>query len=152
MIIGIIGLAAALAASAAAIVINSRLRTANAIISDLTDVLSETGIELIKAEKELRKCREELKASKEREAATAEKVAKVMYSTDVESGYFSVKVAYCARYVEDWPGLFLEMVEHAEQEIIRNWREEKMRRDKELRRMCEKYRDPSQSTWDGANE
>lgn len=152
MTIGIIGLAAALAACAAAIVMSSRLRTANAIISDLTDVLSETGIELIKAEKELRKCREELKASKEREAATAEKVAKVMYSTDVESGCFSVKVASCSRYVEAWPGLSLKMVEHAEQEIIRNWREEKMWRDKELRRMCEKFRDPSQSTWDGASE
>ena len=147
MIIGIIGLAAALAACATAIVMSSRLRTANAIISDLTDVLSKTGIELIKAEKELRKCREELRASKEREAETAEKVAKVMYSTDVESGCFSVKVAYCARYVEDWPGLFLEMVEHAEQEIIRNWREEKMRRDKELRWMCEKYRDPVHLGW-----
>ena len=152
MIIGIIGLAAALAASAAAIVMSSRLRTANAIISDLMDALGETGKKNIKAELDLRKCREELRASKEREAETAEKVAKVMYSTDVESGYFSVKVAYCARYVEDWPGLFLEMVEHAEREIIRNWREEKMWRDKELRRMCEKYRDPSQSTWDGASE
>lgn len=152
MIIGIIGLAAALAACAAAIVMSSRLKAANAIISALMDTLGETGKKNIKAELELRKCREELRASKEREAETAEKVAKVMYSTDVESGYFSVKVAYCARYVEDWPGLFLEMVEHAEQEIIRNWREEKMRRDKELRWMCEKYRDPSQSTWDGANE
>ena len=152
MIIGIIGLAAALAACAAAIVMSSRLRTANAIISDLTDVLSEAGIEHIKAEKELRKCMEELRASKEREAETAEKVAKVMYSTDVESGYFSVKVAYCARYVEDWPGLFLEMVDYAEQEIIRNWREEKKRRDNELRRTCEEYRDPSQSTWGGASE
>ena len=152
MIIGIIGLAAALAASAAAIVMSSRLRTANAIISDLMDALGETGKKNIKAELDLRKCREELRASKEREAETAEKVAKVMYSTDVESGYFFVKVAYCARYVEDWPGLFLEMVEHAEREIIRNWREEKKRRDKELRRMCERYRDPSQSTWDGANE
>lgn len=152
MIIGIIGLTAALAACAAAIVMSSRLRTANAIISDLMDVLGETDKKHIKAEKELRKCREELRASKEREAATAEKVAKVMYSTDVESGHVSVKVAYCARYVEDWPGLFLELVEHAEQEIIRNWREEKKRRDEELRRMCERYRDPSQSTWDGANE
>lgn len=152
MIIGIIGLAAAFAACAAAIVMSSRLRLTNAIISDLTDVLGETGVELIKAEKELRKCREELKASKEREAETAEKVAKVMYSTDVEPGYFYVKVAYCVRYVEDWPGLFLEMVDYAEQEIIRNWREEKKRRDKELRRMCERYRDPSQSTWDGASE
>lgn len=152
MIISIIGLAAALAACAAAIVMSSRLRTANGIISDLTDVLSKTSIELIKAKKELRKCGEELRASKEREAETAEKVAKVMYSTDVEPGCFSVKVAYCARYVEDWPGLFLEMVERAEQEIIRNWREEKMWRDKELRRMCEKYRDPSQSTWDGVSE
>ena len=152
MTIGIIGLAAALAASAAAIVMSSRLRTANAIISDLMDALGETGKKNIKAELDLRKCREELRASKEREAETAEKVAKVMYSTDVESGYFSVKVAYCARYVEDWPGLFLEMVDYAEQEIIRSWREEKKRRDKELRRMCERYRDPSQSTWDGANE
>lgn len=152
MIIGIIGLAAALAACAAAIVMSSRLRTANAIISDLMDVLGETDKKHIKTEMELRKCREELRASKEREAATAEKVAKVMYSTDVEPGTFAVKVAYCARYVEDWPGLFLEMVEHAEQEIIRNWREEKKRRDKELRWMCERYRDPSQSTWDGASE
>lgn len=152
MIIGIIGLAAALAACAAAIVMSSRLKAANAIISALMDALGETGKKNIKAELELRKCREELKASKEREAETAEKVAKVMYSTDVEPGYFYVKVAYCARYVEDWPGLFLEMVDYAEQEIIRNWREEKMRRDKELRWMCEKYRDPSQSTWDGANE
>ena len=152
MIIGIIGLAAALAASAAAIVMSSRLRTANAIISDLMDALGETGKKNIKAELDLRKCREELRASKEREAETAEKVAKVMYSTDVESGYFFVKVAYCARYVEDWPGLFLEMVDYAEQEIIRNWREEKKRRDNELRRTCERYRDPSQSTWDGANE
>lgn len=152
MIIGIIGLAAALAACAAAIVMSSRLRTANANISALMDTLGETGKKNIKAELELRKCREELRASKEREAETAEKVAKVMYSTDVESGYFFVKVAYCARYVEDWPGLFLEMVDYAEQEIIRNWREEKKRRDKELRRTCEEYRDPSQSTWDGANE
>lgn len=152
MIIGIIGLVAALAACAAAIVMSSRLKAANAIISDLMDTLGETGKKHIKAEQELRKCREELRASKEREAATAEKVAKVMYSTDVESGCFSVKVAYCARYVEDWPGLFLEMVEHAEHEIIRSWREEKKRRDKELRRMCERYRDPSQSTWDGASE
>ncbi len=152
MIIGIIGLALALGACAAAIVINSRLRTANAIISDLLDVLGETGKKHIKTEMELRKCREELKVSKEREAETAEKVAKVMYSTDVESGTFAVKVGYCARYVEDWPGLFLEMVEYAEHEIIRNWREEKMRRDKELRRMCERYRDPSQSTTVGANE
>lgn len=96
--------------------------------------------------------KEELRASKEREAATAEKVAKVMYSDDVEFGTFTVKVEYCARYVEDWPGLFIEMVEHAEHEVIRNWREEKRRRDKGLRRMCERYRDPSQSTWDGASE
>lgn len=95
---------------------------------------------------------EELKASKEREAATAEKVAKVMYSDDVELGFFTVKVAYCARYVEDWPGLFLEMVDYAAHEIIRNWREEKKRRDKELRRTCEEYRAPSQSTWGGASE
>lgn len=152
MIIGIIGLAAALAASAAAIVMSSRLRTANAIISDLMDALGETGKKNIKAELDLRKCREELRASKEREAETAEKVAKVMYSDDFEPGFFTVKVAYCARYVEDWPGLFIEMVEHAEHEIIRNWREEKKWRDKELRRMCERYRDPSQSTWDGASE
>lgn len=152
MIIGIIGLAAALAACAAAIVMSSRLRTANAIISALMDTLGETGKKNIKAELDLRKCREELRASKEREAETAEKVAKVMYSTDVESGYFFVKVAYCARYVEDWPGLFLEMVDYAAHEIIRSWREEKKWRDKELRRMCERYRDPSQSTWDGANE
>ena len=152
MIIGIIGLAAALAACAAAIVMSSRLKAANAIISALMDALGETGKKNIKAELDLRKCREELRASKEREAETAEKVAKVMYSTDVESGYFSVKVAYCARYVEDWPGLFLEMVDYAEREIIRNWHEEKKRRDEELRRTCEEYRDPSQSTWDGASE
>ena len=152
MIIGIIGLALALGACAAAIVMSSRLKAASAIISALTDMLNETGKKHIKAEKELRKCREELRASKEREAATAEKVAKVMYSTDVEHGTFAVKVGYCARYVEDWPGLFLEMVDYAVQEIIRNWREEKKRRDEELRRMCERYRDPSQSTTVGANE
>ena len=94
MTIGIIGLAAALAACAATIVMSSRLKAANAIISALMDTLGETGKKNIKAELDLRKCREELRASKEREAETAEKVAKVMYSTDVESGYFSVKVAY----------------------------------------------------------
>lgn len=122
----------ALALAASAFSLAAMLWAAQARCKALDERRTALEAELDKTRSELTRCTQilarrldELRAAEAREAETAARVAQVMHSADTELGFYAVKVGYCAAFFDDWPALFHHMLELAEAEIVKKWREDR---------------------------